>query len=199
MHSYSTNESRVGVYGVFAVLSVVLAWLISTLTESLEWPQWLVSAPSVVGVFAALYTVFNRWLWRIKVIQNMGLGVMPDLTGIYEGKLTSNFKDAAGENVVRDIKIEIQQTWTAMSVEMDVTSGTSSSRSISAVGSVSRDGTSTKLVYVYRNKVNPGIADDDMQDHEGTADLRIKTDGRLDGTYFNDRLRKGTIQARKNG
>jgi hypothetical protein len=148
MHPYSTNESRVEVYAAFAVLSVIIAWLISSATESLQWPQWLVSAPSVVGVYAALYAVFNRWLWRSKVVQAIGFAAMPDLSGSYEGKLTSNFKDADDRNVVRDISIEIQQTWTQISVEMNVTSGSSSSRSISAVGSVSRDGTSTKLVYV---------------------------------------------------
>ena len=69
------------------------------------------------------------------------------------------------------------------------------SRLISAVGSISQDGTATRLIYLYENKVNPGLADDDMNNHEGAADLRIKTDGTLEGSYFNSRKRAGTIQA----
>ena len=156
-------------------------------TSNFDWPQWLVSAPSVVGVFALLYQAFDQWFWRTLVAQNSWLTEVPDLSGTYDGKLTSTFRDSAGDNVVVDISLVIQQTWTKMSVEMAVTSGSSTSRSISAVGSISQDGTATRLIYLYQNKVNPGLADDDMHDHEGAADLRIKRDGTLEGSYFNSR------------
>ena len=195
MHAYSTHEARVRVYSLLAILSVGVAWLVSLVTSNFDWPQWLVSAPSVVGVYALLYQVFDRWFWRTPAAQRSGLTEVPDLSDTYDGKLTSTFRDSAGNNVVIDISLVIQQTWTKMSVEMAVTSGSSTSRSISAVGSISQDGTATRLIYLYQNKVNPGLADDDMHDHEGAADLRIKRDGTLEGSYFNARQRAGTIQA----
>lgn len=195
MHPYSTHESRVRVYSLLAILSVAVAWFISLVTSTFDWPQWLVSAPSVVGVYALLYQVFDRWFWRTLLAQRSWFVEVPDLSGIYEGILTSTFKDSTGNNVVIDISLLVQQTWTNMSVEMAVTSGSSTSRSISAVGSISQDGTATRLIYLYENKVNPGLADDDMHDHAGAADLRIKTDGTLEGSYFNARRRAGTIQA----
>lgn len=195
MHPYSTYDSKVRVQSLLTVCSVATAWLISIAASTIEWPQWLVGAPSVVGVYALLYGVFDRWLWRTPIAQRTQLVPVPDLSGVYEGRLTSTFKDADGENVVRDIELMIQQTWTRMSVEMNVISGSSSSRSISAIGSISKDGTSARLIYLYQNKVNPGLADEDMRDHEGVADLRIRPDGSLEGTYFNARTRKGTIQA----
>ena len=195
MHPYSTHESRVRVYSLLAIVSVALAWLVSLVTSSFDWPRWFVSAPSVLGVYALLYQLFDRWLWRTSVAQRSWFTEVLDLSGTYDGKLTSTFKDKTGNNVVIDISLVIQQTWTKMSVEMAVTSGSSTSRSISAVGSISQDGTATRLIYLYQNKVNPGIADDDMHDHEGVADLRIKTDGALEGSYFNSRKRAGTIQA----
>lgn len=195
MHAYSTHESRVRVYSLLAVLSIAAAWLVSLVTSNFDWPQWLVSAPSVIGVYALIYQVFDRWLWRTAAVQRSGLTEVPDLSGTYDGELISTFKDSSGNNVVIDISLVIQQTWTNMSVEMAVTSGTSTSRSISAVGSISQDGTAARLIYLYQNKVNPGLADDDMHDHEGAADLRIKRDGTLEGSYFNSRSRSGTIQA----
>ena len=197
MHPYSTYESRVRVYSLLAILSVAFAWLMALIASSFDYPQWLVSAPSVLGVYTLLYLVFDRWFWRTALAQRSELAGVPDLSGVYDGKLTSTFKDDAGNNMVRDISLEIQQTWTRISVEMNVTSGSSTSRSISAIGSISQDGTSTRLVYLYQNKVNPGIADDDMRDHEGAADLRIKPDRTLEGTYFNARNRAGTIEARQ--
>jgi hypothetical protein len=195
MHPYSIYEPRVRVYSLLAILSVALAWLVSLATSPFDWPEWFVGAPSVVGVYALLYRVFDRWFWRTPLAQRFGLAGVPDLSGTYDGKLTSTYRDSAGDNVVRDISLAIQQTWTKMSVEMAVTSGSSTSRSISAVGSISHDGTATRLIYLYQNKVNPGLADDDMRDHEGAADLRIKRDGKLEGSYFNARKRAGTIQA----
>lgn len=195
MHPYSTHESRVRVHSLLATVSVAVAWSVSLAMSNFDWPQWLVGAPSVVGAYALLYQVFDRWFWRTPLAQRSWFLEVPDLSGIYDGKLTSTYRDSAGNNVIIDISLVIQQTWTNMSVEMAVTSGTSTSRSISAVGSISQDGTATRLIYLYQNKVNPGLADDDMRDHEGVADLRVKTDGALEGTYFNSRKRAGTIQA----
>jgi len=195
MHAYSTHESRVRVYSLLAVLSIAAAWLVSLVTSNFDWPQWLVSAPSVVGAYALLYRVFDKWFWRTPLAQRSWFLEVPDLSGTYDGKLTSTYRDNTGDNMAIDISLVIQQTWTNMSVEMAVTSGTSTSWSMSAVGSISQDGTATRLIYLYRNKVNPGLADEDMRDHEGVADLRVKTDGTLEGSYFNARKREGTIQA----
>ena len=195
MHPYSTHDSRVRIYSLLAILSVAVAWLISLATSNLDWPHWLVGAPSVVCVYALLYQVFDRWFWRTPAARHSWFVEVPDVSGTYDGKLTSTYRDSAGNNAVIDISLVIQQTWTNMSVEMTVTSGTSTSRSISAVGSISKDGTATRLIYLYKNKVHPALADDDMRDHEGVADLKIKTDGTLEGSYFNARKREGTIQA----
>ena len=195
MHPYSTQESRVRVYSTLAILSMVVAWLISVVTSNFDWPQWLVSTPSVVGVYAVLYKAFDQRFWRTSVVQSSELTEVPDISGTYSGKLTSTYRGSSGQNVVIDISLAIQQTWTKMSVEMAVTSGSSTSRSISAVGSISQDGSATRVIYLYQNKVNPGLADDDMRGHEGAADLRIQRDGTLEGSYFNARKRAGTIQA----
>lgn len=197
MHPYSTEESRVSVYGLLAVAAVALSWVIVTLTSHLTWPQWLVSAPSLAGTFAVLYRLFDTWAWRWVFFQRLGMVSVADVSGRYEGRLISTFIGPDGRQVERDVQIEIAQTWTRLNVIMTVASGSSSSYSISAVGAMTRDGVSTCLAYLYKNKVSPGIAEPDMADHEGAADVRIERDGRLHGRYFNSRPRKGSIEARK--
>ena len=195
VHPYSTDERRVSVYAGLAVVSVIVSWGLVAITSGLAWPQWLISPPSLAGSFAALYAIFDRYLWRLPVFHWLGLARIKDIGGIYEGNLISTFRDGEGSATQRAINIRVTQTWTRISVEMVVISGESSSESVSALGSVTRDGQSTRLIYVYRNRVNPGLADADMGDHEGAADLRIDTDGTVSGRYFNSRPRAGTIRA----
>ncbi len=197
MHAYSTDESRVGIYIGMALLSVILAWTIVAVTSRVSWPQWLVSAPSMGVVFVALYAAFDRWAWRWQVWRSLSIVGINDLSGTYNGTLTSTYKDGDGNAVERDVTLQVVQKWTRIKVEMTVRSGTSSSMSTSALGAVSNDGTAACLTYVYKNKVNPGVADADMGDHDGAADLRIYPDGRLSGRYFNSRPRAGTITATK--
>ena len=180
-----------------AIIAVVCAWSITTLTSRYSWPEWLVSAPSLAAVFTLLFHVFDRYLWRWPVLSRMGVVGIPDTSGTYEGKLSSTFRDIAGQSVQRDVVLRVRQTWTHMKVEMEVASGTSTSVSTSALGSVQSDGSATCLTYVYANRVNPALADSDMGDHGGTAELRIYADGRFNGRYYNSRPRAGTIQGLK--
>jgi hypothetical protein len=51
-----------------------------------------------------------------------------------------------------------------------------------------------RLTYTYRNQPRPGVADADMNDHDGTAEVVIDTrTGELTGRYFNFRGRQGAV------
>jgi SMODS-associating 2TM, beta-strand rich effector domain len=199
VHPYSTDESRISVYSGLAVLAVVLAWLIMSVTSRLSWPQWLIGPPSLAATFGLVYQVFDRVGWRLASLHKLGVVGVAEVAGIYRGKLVSTFTDHDGRHVERDVTLRIMQTWTKLSVEMTLTSGTSSSVSTSALGSLMSDGGAARLTYVYRNRVNPGVADADMGDHDGAADLRIQPDGRVSGRYFNSRPRAGTIDGQREG
>lgn len=195
MHSYSTNESRVVLYGIIGVFAVGLAWLIVAVTSHFSWPQWLVSAPSMGATYTLVYKIFDLVLWKQPWLRTLGLVDVSDISGCYKGDLISTWKDADGKPVTKDVVFDIKQTWTKIEVAMTVGSGSSTSRSKSAVASVSNSANATQLVYVYRNQVAPGVADDDMGDHDGAADIEIKPDGSLTGRYFNSRPRAGTLRA----
>lgn len=197
MHAYSTPESRVRVYGLLAVIAVVIAWLITWATSHWSWPEWLVSAPSLAGVFTALYALFDRYLWKRPLARKLGLVQIVDVSGRYRGSLISTFNDSEGKPVQRDVVFEIHQTWTHIEVLMVVEGGSSTSRSQSAVAAVANRGEGMHLVYVYRNQVNPAVADSDMGDHEGAADIEVSNAGAISGRYFNSRPRAGTLTAKR--
>jgi hypothetical protein len=197
VHPYSTDESRVPVYSGLAVLSVVLSWAVAAATSSLSWPEWLISAPSLAAMYAVLYRLFDAYAWKWPLLHALGSVKVMNIAGNYDGKLVSTFHDADGKPIERHLTLRITQSWTRIAIEMTITSGSSSSMSVSALGSVMHDGSATCLTYIYRNKVNPAIADSDMGDHDGTAELRIYADGHVTGRYFNSRPRAGTIEARR--
>lgn len=193
----TTDEARVPLYAGMAVVAVVLAWGVVALTSKISWPQWLISPPSLAGTFAVVYALFDRVLWRTRLLHGAGIVKVADLSGIYDGSLVSTFVDADQRRVERAVTFTIKQTWTRICIEMDVRSETSSSMSTSALGAVRCEGDTAVLTYIYRNRVNPGVADADMGDHEGAAELRIKRDGGIAGRYFNSRPRAGTIYAQR--
>lgn len=196
MHTYSCPESRVLTYALIGVVAIVVAWAIFPLTSLISWPEWLVGAPSALGVYALLYAFYDRILWRTRAARSLGLSWVTDVAGRYEGELVSSYK-VNDLNVRRPITIDIRQTWTSIEVAMLVATGSSTSRSRSAMASIVEEGMATQLTYVYRNKVNPAVADDDMGDHDGAAELLIRPDGSLTGRYFNMRPRAGTIEAKR--
>lgn len=197
MHPYSTDESRIPVYSLLAVISVVVAWGIAALTANLDWPQWLVGVPSLAAVYAGAYKLFDEFGWRTVLARQLRLVGVRDAEGRYEGELISTFESSEGGNTKKAVVFDIRQSWTRISIEMTVSSGSSTSRSMSALGALTHDGGGMKLVYVYENKVNPGVADADMGDHAGAAELQIYDDGRIEGRYFNSRPRAGSIRARR--
>lgn len=197
MHTYTSNESRVRAYGVIAVGAVVVSWLVVTAFSWLSWPEWLISVPSVTGSFGIIYGLFERVLWHTRVMRRVGLSKTPDVSGTYKGRLTSTFVGDDGERVTHPVQIDVVQTWTRLCVSMDVGSSSRTSNSVSYMAAVSEEGSSARLGYCYRNKVNPGAADADMGDHEGTADVTISSDGALRGRYYNSRPRAGSIDAQR--
>jgi len=197
VHPYSTDESRVPVYGGLAVLAVVLAMLVSAALSPFSWPQWLVSAPSLAATFALSVAWFDRVAWRWTLVRQLGVVQVPNLAGRYEGKLTSTFEDDDGAQVEREVVIQVRQSWTRIAVDMTIRSGTSTSTSVSALAGIRGDHESVSLTYIYRNKVNPGIADSDMGDHDGAAELTIDSAGVAAGRYFNSRPRAGTLSLKR--
>lgn len=194
MHAYSQRGDRSRALAVVAFASVVLAILANALFTRLRLgPPWLVSPPTVMAAYGVLYTALDRFAWHWSAIRTLGLVTTPIVEGRYTGRLVSSFKPTE-----RPISIEIDQAWSRLIVRFLVTEPLSS-QSVSLTASLDETGTrKARLTYTYRNTVRPGVADQDMNDHDGTAELTIDADtGVASGRYYNYRGRQGTLEATK--
>src|SRR5260370_21830036 len=94
MHGYSTdsNERRL-VPLLLATLAIGFAWMFAKLLaiSHLSFPWWL-DAPSSLGFYAALYGLFDKYLWRNRIIRKLGLSRIPNVAGCWNAVLTSSIE-----------------------------------------------------------------------------------------------------------
>src|SRR5258708_4337004 len=194
MHGYSTDsgERRI-VPLLLASVAITLAWLSSKILAvmHLSLPWWL-DAPSTLGFYGAFYALFDRNLWRNRLVRKLGLVRVPNLTGRWRGYLISSFD---GHVKRHDLMINIFQSWTQIAVFL--TTETSMSRSCAAVIQVD-DPDALTLTYQYQNQPLAN-AMRTMHMHFGTATLRLSDDDTLTGDYYAGRDRRtfGRISSRR--
>jgi hypothetical protein len=185
MHGYSTDsDERRVVPFLLASVAIALAWLSSRILAVLHLsPPWWLDAPSSLAFYGLLYALFDRKLWRHRLVRKLGLVRVPDLTGCWRGYLTSSFDGHAKQY---DLMINIFQSWTQIAVFL--TTESSMSRSCAAAIQIDNP-EGLALLYQYQNQplANAGKT---MHMHYGTAMLRLSDDDRLTGDYYAGRDRR---------
>ena len=194
MHGYSTDSDERRVVPLFlALVAISLAWLSFKFLAVIHFSTpWWVDAPSLMAFYGALYALFDRHLWRSRLIHKLGLVKTPNLAGRWHGYLTSSFDHHAKRY---DLCVQIVQSWTQISVLLST--ATSASRSCVAVIQVA-DPEGVALIYQYENQP---VADatSTMHMHYGTAMLRMSGGTKLTGDYYagRDRGTFGRISCRR--
>lgn len=193
MHTYATSSSRVPAMAACAVAAVMVAVPINWAAEAVSpLPNWLVSPPSVAGAFALLYAGFNRYAWHWRPALALGLSSVPSVRGTYEGELLTDYTDQSEPLTVR---IVVDQTWTEMSIRLDVLDQASSTSTSTAAALHRLGNGNCRLIYTYSNKSDPVRGDVDMSDHDGATEVTVDADGTWKARYFNYRMRRGVINA----
>lgn len=191
MHAYSGKDSRARVYALLATVSVVVAIIVNAITDAIGLrPAWLFSSPTVGATYYFLYRLLDSRAWKWDLLRKTGFVDTPVVAGTYEGHLVSSY----GADKI-PIKLTISQSWTGIFIRMEVLNKeTSKSRSVTAsLDLEGHDG--AHLTYAYKNEIQPGIADDDVTDHDGTADLDVNlADRKISGRYYNARGRQGNLR-----
>jgi hypothetical protein len=190
VHVYSSSENRTSALGMIAVLAVVLAISVNALTSALGiGPAWLISAPTVAAAYGLLYKAVDEFAWRWRLLHRLGIIEVPIVDGIYEGQLISSY-----QQTTLPCRIRIDQTWTRIAIAFEVLQPQTST-SYSIMAGLGRDGHNhARLTYTYRNQTRPGVAEVDMNDHDGTAEVTVDcSNGKIAGRYFNFRGRQGTL------
>ena len=183
MHPYAVDskERRNVVFGI-TLFSIVLTYGFHLLLSriNVEWPWWA-EAPSVVGVFGLLYGIFDKWLWRMKLLRKLKVVRIPNLNGIWDAEGVTSFEEEKYK-----AKVVINQSWTHISITMETE--LSRSHSLTASILVNQPEGST-LSYEYRNepKPNAGLT---MHAHRGTTVLHLKDENCLEGEYYSGRDRQ---------
>lgn len=196
MHAYATPQPRMTGFVVIGFVAVVLAMGANAIAEGVGAPPaWLIGAPALAGAYGLCFQVFDRWAWRWPPLKALRVPKTPDIEGVYEGELRSSFEGAP----VLTVRIEIDQSWTAIAIRFEVTGETTSTSNSVTAGLEQSGHEHARLSYTYRNQTSPGIAPEDLNDHDGTAELTFYPTGRVRGRYYNLRGRNGSLELERVG
>jgi hypothetical protein len=194
MHGYSTDSGEKKIVSLLlASGAIALAWVSSRILAvmHISVPWWL-DAPSSLAFYGALYSLFDRYLWRNRLVSKLGLVRIPNLAGQWDGYLVSSFD---GHEKRHHLVISIFQSWTHIAIFLTTT--TSVSRSCAAVIQID-DPEGISLTYQYQNQP---LADamKTMHMHYGTAMLTVSNGNCLVGDYYAGRDRRtfGRIYCRR--
>ena len=192
MHPYATDSSeRNFVLLCLAGISILTAWIFNGAVGYAQFTlPWWIGAPSIIGLYGLLQVIFDKCLWRWRILRAIGVVKVPDLNGTWKGHLASSFDD---HSTNQDATIKISQRWTQISIILE----TNYSKSHSEIATISiEDPTDVVLSYEYLNDPIPN-ANRAMHIHRGTGRLTIQPDGKtFEGEYYTnsrDRQNFGTL------
>jgi len=187
-HEYSVvghSRSRVGM--VIAFISGAVAGGLTTVAgfaasyledQQIELPEIILWPLTGGVVFAILFLIFNKFIWRISRLRNI-IGI-PDISGTWKLKGQS-FGINNEPKYDWEGSVEITQSYEKITVFLKTPQ--SSSQSISAA-IVSEGRPGFRLIYSYRNQPKPG--ESDMAAHIGHCELLFSSDlASAEGHYFN--------------
>lgn len=184
MHAYTTDSSeRKFVPLYIAGASVLLAWTLNRVLGSTQFTiPWWIDAPSVIGFYSLLYTVFNKYLWKLRILRTIGVVKVPDLNGTWNAYVASSFDEHATKYKAT---VRILQNWTRISIILE----TDYSKSTSLIAAIVTEN-GTVLSHEYLNEPRPN-ATFTMHAHRGTARLTMQSNGKaLEGEYYTGRDRQ---------
>jgi len=184
MHPYATDsKERLVVPVLLAALAIPSAYGLSKLVVWLELQDrlWWLDMPSVWGFYVLYWGLFDRWLWRWRMLSCTGLVRVPDLNGHWKGQGLSSYVNESGERTNFNIlDVEIRQRWTRLAVWFRA----EESRSLSLIGAVMVDqGQHPTLSYEYRNEPGQHAAET-MHAHPGMARVELISANELEGEYY---------------
>ena len=183
MHSYSIDDKRIKVLasigGISFLVSLFILGKINGFVDSINGISYINDIPYIReiptfgAVFMAGFYLFDRLLWKYK------LSKIPNLNGNWKGQI----KTIHNEGTEIDVKVNIKQTWSSISIILE----TANSKSKSEVASISIS--KSRLVYQFFNE--PFFSSEKtLHKHNGIAFLNFEGNDILNGHYFNDRDRE---------
>jgi hypothetical protein len=181
------NRARIG-QSIGAVASVVSAGIVALVLALFDVarrlgvgdaiPPVLLIPVGAGAVYAALYWLFDRHVWRLRAVSRW-LRV-PDLSGSWACAGQTLHADGT-PSFAWSAKLVIVQSWDRIRVRLR----TAQSGSNSVTASLLHDeADGYRLIYSYRN--DPRISETELRSHLGFAELTFAADlATAEGEYFN--------------
>lgn len=200
MHVDSDNYKQLTVFAlVLIAISTFIAYLLYAVfgDQFAKLPvivQIVISIPTVPAIYAALFFLFDRVLWKWRIFRYLGIVVADDLSGRWEGVINSSW-DAFKSDISAELRIKQNAT------TIKIYGKFNQSRSVSVHEHFGRSDMhdETALYYFYKNDPNYD-APPTMAMHEGSTILTHNKDGgTLSGHYYSgrDRNNYGTISVKR--
>lgn len=197
MHSYSvdfTERTKITIF--LFITSIAMMWGITVILKQMQvTTPWWITTPSALTIFGLIYYLFDRHLWKLRILRKLNLIKTPNLNGSWEGTLTTSYEDE--EDSEHEIELDIYQNWTNISISLT----TDSSKSHSQGAMISRKNPNDiDLVYIYQNEPEFD-SKDTMYIHKGTTELSYDPDkDTLEGGYYTGpgRGNCGTFKLKRN-
>lgn len=172
--------------GALPVLSLFVSWLFYKLMPN---PPFWLETVSPVFTYVLLYSIFEKWLWNLKIFSLLGIVEFPDLHGRWKGKQRSSYKEN-GSNIEIPSCLEISQTFS----KIIVCACYERSQSQSVVANFAELNGENYLFYTYDNEPN-SLKSGTMQAHKGTVKLKyLPKEKKLIGAYFNSIGNSGEVE-----
>jgi len=202
MHDYSIDKHpKEKILFFLALIAITTAPLLQDLADKIVsylqvntgWSSAPVVAVPVFAIFAGVYFLFNKYLWRIGGLRSILL--VPDLNGTWNCEGQTTLKYGVPADCQWGAKIIITQSWSKILIHLKTSQ--SESKSISA-SIFHEDGVGYRLLYQYNN--NPNANELNLLNHSGSAELLFSEDtSTASGSYFTDRHRTtvGTMNLTK--
>lgn len=152
--------------------------------------------PDVVTIYMILYFVFTRWGWRLAIFQGW-LVPFPDLTGTWEGTLSTTWTNPNTGQTPSDIEIRLVVRHDFNRLSCVLYTAESMSWSTAATLYSNDDDAIKRLSYTYINQPDAAVRDRSAISN-GAAILRLieGKSKRLEGQYWTDRKTTGDISVR---
>lgn len=182
MHEYSINSrERQHIPFYLAAISMLMVYLLKVIFKLPEW----VPVPSAFAIYAALYKLFDQFIWKWKFLHNIGLIHTPNLNGQWTMETASSFTEY---KVIYNGWLRIEQTWTGISLVFEGSNAFSTSQM--AAVSIQNHSLFT-LEWECLSKKKPEFSDEDYM-HYGITRLQwtgFDAKEFLQGDYYTDRSR----------
>jgi len=184
-----TNR-RVLVQVVSAVVVLVFAIGIWSTGGPLK-PGWLRFFSAAVLVATAVLGIWDLWLWGLSLIQRIPR-VPRNIRGTWKGTLTSFWTDPETRKRPEPKTVFLVVRQSASHLTVVLLTDESSSRS--SLASLSDDGTSVTLAYMYLNRPDSRVEHRSRM-HNGSVFLEItgRPATRIRGRYWTDRDSRGEL------